>query len=92
MTVTQFPRINLNGTDGGVLADEYMAGITAVDAAIKAVQAITVHGRDYHVISSTATPDAIAEHWARLRLLEQVREELMAIAVNIAEQNDARRK
>jgi hypothetical protein len=89
----QFPCINLNGTDGGTLADEYMAGIVACDKAIKAVQAITVHGRDYHVFrSGDATSVAQREHAARLARLLTVRDELTAIALNIAEQNDERTK
>ena len=94
--MTQFPRIHLNGTDGGALADEYMNGIVAVGAAIKAVEAITVHGRDYYVIDRLpGHPDpssvAMAEHRARLFKLKEVHDELMAIAENVAEQNDARR-
>ena len=94
--MTQFPRIHMNGTDGGVLGDEYLDALGAVDAAIKAVGAITVHGRDYYVLATATGPDpsviAYREHASRLARLLTVRDELTAIAENIAEQNDERMK
>lgn len=88
--MTQFPQINLNGTDGGDLADEYMRAINAVTDAIQTVQAVTVHGRDYQTLGPEAYPAAHLEHVSRLARLLTVRDELTAIALNIAEQNDAR--
>jgi hypothetical protein len=88
--MTQFPRLNLNGTDGATLLDEYVRAIAAVQDAIAAVQAVTCHGRDYYIISSEAASAAFAEHNARLAALGKVHRQLEAIALNISEQLDAR--
>lgn len=93
--MVQFPHIHLNGTDGGVLADEYAEAYRALTVAIEAMQKITVHGRDYYTIQRAPggrdpTSLAYAEHLERLNRLRDVRNELAAIAMNIAEQNDER--
>jgi hypothetical protein len=88
--MTQFPRINLNGTHGPQLLAEYVVAMDAVQSAIDAVKAITCHGRDYYPISKEAAATAFAEHQQRLVALEKVRSELLAIALNISAQVDAR--
>jgi hypothetical protein len=88
--MTQFPRINLNGTHGPQLLAEYMLAMDAVQTAIDFTKAITCHGRDYYPISSEAASTAFAQHAARIAALEKVRSELLAIALNISAQVDAR--
>ena len=86
--MTQFPRIHSNGTSADVLIAEYRAAADAVRDAIKAVKAVTVHGRDYYTISSDAGEVAYAEHYQRLNALHRIEGELMAIAVNIMDQKE----
>lgn len=93
----QFPRIHLNGTNGQRLLDEYKTAIRVLDVAIHTVEQVTVHGRDYYIIPRTpAAPDpsnvAYAEHRARLKQLQGVRMELLAIAANLQAQLDERKQ
>lgn len=41
------PTVNINGTPREQLQGEYLVAIATIDAAIKAIGEITVHGRDY---------------------------------------------
>jgi hypothetical protein len=54
------PRIHLNGTHATTLLSGYAEALAAVDRAILAVLNITVHGRDYYVISDAAIDEALA--------------------------------
>ncbi len=82
----QFPRIHMNGTSGPELLKQYVAAVEAVQAAIHAVRAIEVHGRDYYTINSEAASTAHHEHLVRIGKLDGVREELERIAVDVHDQ------
>jgi hypothetical protein len=81
------PRIHLNGTHATTLLSGYAEALAAVDRAILAVLNITVHGRDYYVISDAAIDEALAEHRGRLIKLNEVRDELQTINLDLIRQN-----
>jgi hypothetical protein len=84
--VTQLPLIHLNGTDGHTLAEEYCDALEAIDKAIDALRALTVHARDYYPLGSLAAGMAFEEHGARLDKLETIRAELSLVYASIFEQ------
>ena len=48
------PTIHLNGTSRDALLSELESAYIAMQSAIKALSAVTVHGRDYYVQSDVA--------------------------------------
>lgn len=82
----QLPRIHLNGTPASRLMDQYLGAGSAVDAAIEALRAVDVNGRDYYPISPSATNEAVAEHCARIKALETIRSEIYRICEHIDDQ------
>ena len=93
------PTIHLNGS-GESLMREYQAAATALGDAIKAVRAVTVHGRDYYVQDGPgfggpfgpAYTRARQEHVARIVRLQDVYDELGAITMDLIDQVGDRRK
>jgi hypothetical protein len=75
----QLPAIHSNGTGKATLLREYRKGVEKVDDAIAAVRDITVHGRDYYIIGPEAGSVAMEEHRDRLKRLEAVKDDLVAI-------------
>jgi len=92
--MTQFPQINLNGTDAKVLLDEYMNAIAGVANAIECLKQVTCHGRDYQTLPDMRDAASIAfrEHGERLEKLQQVHNDLHAIAIEIDRQIGEREK
>lgn len=76
------PTIHLNGTSKAALLQEYETAVRAVDAAEKAVAAVTVHGRDYYMQDDTvpmaAYQEARAQHENLLQRLRDVSTALQA--------------
>lgn len=70
------PRVHLNGDTKDTLLRELRDAHDAVDAAIKKVQEITIHGRNYYPISQHAYTKARHEQDVRLRRLNDTLEEL----------------
>lgn len=70
------PIIHMNGSDKETLEREYEAAARAVQAAIKAVEDITVHGRDYYPLGDDAFRQARDEHIEHLQALEKVKKDL----------------
>jgi hypothetical protein len=82
----QFPKLNINGSHGPTLLNEYLEAASTVSSAIRALQRIDVHGRDYQTLDAQAYSRAHLEHVARLSKLESVMNELNLIADNLSEQ------
>lgn len=62
------PTVNNNGTPREQLQGEYLAAISAIDAAIKAIGEITVHGRDYpNQGDLRAAQNELATHYAWMK-------------------------
>jgi hypothetical protein len=85
------PTIHLNGTSKRDLLDGYKAAYLAVGDAIEKLQATSPHGRDYYVQDDKATSQAIAQHVVRLAKLDDVRKELLEIAIAIQDQGKEQR-
>lgn len=80
------PTIHWNGTSKQALEGEYARAYSAVNVAIDALTSITVHDRDYYVQDKQAGPQARAEHVIRLAHLENVKDELEHILIEIQKQ------
>jgi hypothetical protein len=87
----RIPTIHLNGTGAKTLSSELETAYRALCAAIDAVQAITVHGRDYYLQNPAdgsthgAYTEARDEMDARLLALYGVRDELLTMYTEIVE-------
>jgi hypothetical protein len=77
------PTVHLNGTSRETLTAEYLAALRAVQAALVAVRAITVNGRDYYPQGPTVFYAAEDEHCARLQRLETTEAELTEILIDL---------
>ena len=83
---TIFPTVHLNGTNGNVLLQEYVAAMDAIRQAANALANVTVHGRDYYTQAAGAYATAREEHHTRLKALEDMQSELEEIALKVQEQ------
>jgi hypothetical protein len=70
------PTIHLNGTSRKTLLEQARTAATALDAAIEAMRGMSPNGRDFYPQGDDAIRDAIAEHAQRLRVLQQMRDEV----------------
>jgi len=66
-----FPTVHLNGTAGADLQREYHAAYKAIDAAMDALGAATLNGRDFYVQGPAAYSQARAERDAAFDKLRQ---------------------
>jgi purine-nucleoside phosphorylase len=82
----QFPQINLNGTSGTELVEQYIAAAAMVRAALETVRKMEVHGRDYQTLEAGAFQVAQREHIDRQRKLSSVAAELEALALEVTRQ------
>jgi glucose-6-phosphate 1-dehydrogenase len=69
------PTVHMNGTSAKSLAEQYANAGYALNAAIMALEAIDVNGRDYYPQGDGVIQDAIKQHAERIRQVVQVREE-----------------
>jgi hypothetical protein len=65
------PTVHLNGTSGADLEREYHAAYKAIDAAMDALGAATLNGRDFYVQGPAAYSQARAERDAAFDKLRQ---------------------
>lgn len=79
------PTLNLNGSSASDLIDPRIAAYDALQDAIKALQRVTPHGRDYPGDSNRCFADREA-HYDRLNTLHVMATEIVAEAVAIREQ------
>lgn len=70
------PIIHMNGSGKATLEREYEAAAKAVQTAIKAVESITVHDRDYYPLGNSAFTQAKDEHLDHLGMLDKVKKDL----------------
>lgn len=80
----QLPQINLNGTGGVQLMEQYLLARKAVQDAIEAVAEAAPHGRDYQTLPPGSAHKAMEEHVDRMNRLRSVHNELEAIAEHLA--------
>jgi hypothetical protein len=79
------PTLNHNGSSASDLIDPRIAAYDAVQDAIKALQQVAPHGRDYPGDIDRCTIDRNA-HYDRLNTLQIMAAEIVAEAVAIREQ------
>ena len=80
-----FPTIHMNGTSKADLLNQVCDALSALRKAQEALQCASPNGRDYYVQEAGALTKALDQHCARLRKLNEVKNELEAIAEHIAE-------
>ena len=87
----QAPTIHLNGTGKNALLNETEAAYRALGDAIDSVENITVHMRDYYVKPDgpEAYQEARKDMDRRLKVLHEVRDEVLWIHGKILEQGKA---
>jgi len=86
------PTIHLNGTDPQALREGYVAAAEAVRAAISALEAVPLNGRDYYPQGDAAYGVAFREHGNRVWALTEVYREMHQIIDHIDEAIEARRR
>ncbi len=80
VTHLHVPQININGTSAESLLEECRVAARAIRDALKALNAMTVNGRDWQFDGGPNEYRlARAEHDERLRKFNQVREEILTI-------------
>jgi len=79
----QLPCIHLNGTSKERLIESLCAASQALDLAYSALKQTAPNGRDYYPIGPGALERATAEHFGRLRKLDDVKKEIDEITVAI---------
>ncbi len=70
------PTIHLNGTSKESLIESLCEASQAIELAYKALKQTAPHGRDYYPQGPEAIREAIKEHNNRLRLLDEVKNEI----------------
>jgi len=82
----QLPTIHINGTPGQRLRDQYHIAALAAEEAVKAIQVVEFHARDYYVQGDGAFDQAQREHRERIKALVAVRDDFLVIARDIGRQ------
>lgn len=88
MSTLQMPCVHLNGTGRETLVEGYMEARHKVMDAIEAIRKIEFNPRDYYVLEDVAPGAwnrAREQHIVRLLKLEEIAEELLAIAAHCQE-------
>jgi hypothetical protein len=73
------PTLHLNGSGASSLMDGYTAAAQALRAAVDALACTAPNGRDYYPQGPEAIGKATAQHMDRIRRLQEVQSELVAI-------------
>jgi len=85
----QLPTIHLNGTSADSLLDSLGAAADALEAAYQALKQTAPNGRDYYPQGPAAMGAARSEHEARLKKIDQVKDEIEAMIGGIYDLKDA---
>jgi hypothetical protein len=81
----RLPTIHLNGTSRQYLHEEALAASAALRAAVAALEAITVNGRDYYPQGPDAYAEAAREHRERIERVRVVLGEVYALLDHLDE-------
>lgn len=79
------PTIHMNGTSREDLLEENAVAVVSLQRAFSAVAKAAPNARDYHLQGGDAFGKALAEHDERLKKIDTVRLELVAIANAISD-------
>ena len=95
VTPLVIPTVHLGGTHGPDLENQFASAVCRLDEAIAAMENATPHGRDY-VLRSDQWGDrfrlAMQQHVNRILALTEIRNDMVTLAQQVAEQNDTRTK
>lgn len=80
------PTIHLNGSSPKTLLADLESVLTPLNQAIANMGNVTPHGRDYYTQGEGVTEAAREDHFTRVKKLQSVAEELIAIARGIQRQ------
>ena len=80
------PTIHLNGTNGEELKAEYYAAHKAIDAAVEALAAATLNGRDFYPQGADAYYEAREQRAEAFDKLRQVSDYVEGMLVGIIDQ------
>jgi hypothetical protein len=83
MAKLAIPTVHMNGTSQKDLSEALCKAIEAVEAFDGAMQAVYPNGRDYYVQGAAAIKVAVDQHVARVKKIQQVRDELIGIALAV---------
>ena len=84
-TKLQLPCIHLNGTSREGLLEALCNASNALNDAYSALKQTAPNGRDYYPLGAEAMEKATEEHMSRLRRLDEIKDEIDAIAQGIME-------
>lgn len=87
MTHLITPTINLNGSSVADLVDPRLEAIDHLLDAVEALRKVTPNGRDYPAATERCLDDR-SEHYRRMGLIAELREQLYAEAVAIKRQGE----
>lgn len=82
------PRINLNGTSVHELKREYLVAYDRLVALEAALRSITIHDRDYHLISRTAGSEARQRRQDWLLALNAIQQDISDVVLSIDQQGN----
>lgn len=81
----RLPTIHLNGTSRQYLHEEALAALRALAAAVDALAAMTVNGRDYYPQGPDAYAEAAREHRERIERVRGVLAEVCTLVDHLDE-------
>jgi hypothetical protein len=81
----KLPTIHLNGTSAQELLDQNRAVLDAIHQLQEALSAATPNARDYYPQGAGAYTIARNEHITRQQAIQQMEDEIMAIAIHCSE-------
>ena len=91
MTV-QGPVLNINGSSGTELLEGHKKAYLLIREVIECEAALRPHGRDYQTAPEGCYRQALEEHERRMAALRQIEQDHRAIALQIQQQQMARRR
>lgn len=80
-----YPTVNTNGTSWQELQQQLKAAWMSLFDSIKALQAMTPHGRDYQTQEPNQFSVAREQHVSRIRSLENIQDEVYSIYEKVCE-------
>lgn len=80
------PTVHINGTHRDSLLEQQTEACAALTRALDAMRAAAPNARDFYVQGPEAFEQAVAEHASRVKAVDRVRMEHVAIAEDIADQ------
>lgn len=87
-----FPSVHMNGTSGEELFNQALNAARVLRLSLDAMAAAAPHARDYYIQGADVFTNAQRDYVQRIGKIREVADDMMAIAENIRDTLDARRK